>query len=380
MITVAQSAGFEAVYESGEVGLLPGLEVAIQDNDGVVVFGPTGVGIIELSVGGQPTGNYSAELTAPADLGQYSILWSNDGTFNPEAGGATDDLVVVTAAQAAGQLPPVPTDDDSPLYGPCTSWITTDEIDECCNLPATSNPAELVPALEEAAAAASQLLFDLSGRQFSGLCQKTVRPCRTGCTCGWQVLSRGHIVPPASWQWGGDSWYCEGTPCGCDSISTVKLSGYPVREIVQVKIDGAIVDPSEYRLDERRFLVRLNGDLWPSCQNMGVADTEVGSFSVTYTMGQDPPRMGRNAAAQLACEVYKSCANVGDCVLPSAARRITRQGITIDANYFARDPETGAWRTGMPFVDAFLTAVNPHGLRRRPTVWAPGERYARPVT
>src|SRR3546814_8017420 len=35
---------------------------------------------------------------------------------------------------------------------------------------------------------ASQLLYELSGRQFAGTCQKTVRPCNTGCGCNWQVL------------------------------------------------------------------------------------------------------------------------------------------------------------------------------------------------
>jgi hypothetical protein len=32
----------------------------------------------------------------------------------------------------------------------------------------------------------------------------------------------------------------------------------------------------------------------------------------------------------------------------------------------------------MPFVAAFLTAVNPSGLLRKPTFSAPGRRYARP--
>ena len=34
---------------------------------------------------------------------------------------------------------------------------------------------------------------------------------------------------------------------------------------------------------------------------------------------------------------------------------------------------------GLPLVDAFLNSVNPAGLIRRPTFWAPGRRYARPV-
>jgi hypothetical protein len=377
VINVAQSAPFESIYESGESGLLPGLEVAIFDNDGNVVFGPTDAIITENEVGGQPTGVYSAQFAAaPAALGQYTIIWSNDGTFDPNAGAGVEDLIVLTEAQSDAALPAIPSDDDSGLlWGPCTSWVSTDDIAACCTLPEDSNPEELIEILEGNAASASQLLWSLSGRQFSGLCQKRVRPCRVDdCGCEFQVLSRGHIVPPMNWT--GSSWSCEGRACGCSGVSSVLLPGYPVREILEVLVDGDTVSPDDYFLREHRFLVHRDNGRWPSCQNMAVGHDEDGAFSVTYTYGQNVPRAGRDAAGQLACELFKACSNDDECVLPTSARRITRQGITIDATYFTRD-ENGRWVTGMPFVDAFLTAVNPTGLVRRPTFWAPGRRYAR---
>lgn len=375
MINVAQSAAFEAVYESGQAGLVPGLEIAIEDNDGNTVYGPTTAGIAELLVGGQPSGTYAAQVpAAPAATGQYTILWSNDGSFDPQAGGAADDLIVLTAAEAAGSLPAIPGDGEGgALWGPCTSWVTVDEVDDFCELPETSNPIELIPLLERSAASASQFLWAASGRQFSGLCQRTVRPCRTDCVCNWQVLSRGYVVMP---HWLGTTWSCgDLNPCGCEAVSEVKLAGYPVREIVQVLIDGLVIAPSEYELREYRYLIRMNGARWPSCQSMDVVDDSEGAFAVTYTFGQTPPQMGRDAAAQLACEIFKASQDL-ECVLPAGARRITRQGITIDTTYFTRDAD-GTWRTGLPFVDAFLTAANPAGLIRRPTVWAPGRRYSR---
>lgn len=379
MINVAQSAPFEAVYESGETGLVPGLAIAIEDNDGNTVYGPTTAGIAELLIAAQPSGTYSAQVpAAPADLGQYTILWSNDGSFNPDSGGGVDDLVVLTASEASASLPAIPSDDtDGLLWGPCSSWATTDDVADCCSLPESSNPDELVPQLEAEIAAASQFLWGRSGRQFSGLCQRTVRPCRTGCTCNFQVLSRGHVVPQSLWNWGGDSWYCEGTPCGCSPISRVRLAGYPVREIVQVMIDGDVVDPSEYALREYRFLDRMNGGRWPACQSMDVEDDAEGAFAVTYTYGQDPPQMARDAAVALACQMFKACNGDDDCLLPVGARRVTRQGITIDATFFSLDERNGVWRTGIPAVDAFLAAVNPHAIQRTATVWAPGPRYAR---
>lgn len=319
MIEVGPSAAFEAVFESGVTGLLPGLEVAVIDNDGNVILGPTALNVAEQIVDGSPMGVYVWNApAAPASTGVYTVVWSRDGTFVPQSV-SIEDLIVGHAA--TGILPPITVDGEGALWGPCSAWVTTEEIDACCNLPESSNPFELIAALEQSATSASQLLYSLSGRQFSGLCERKVRPCRTGCSCDWQVLSRGHII-----YWGGDSWYCEGSPCGCRSLSRVKLSGYPVREIVEVKIDGVVLAASEYRLDERRYVTRMNGSKWPSCQYLDLVDTEAGTFSITYQYGQTPPQMAKDAAAQLACEIYKACAaanglDVGECVLPTGGGR-----------------------------------------------------------
>lgn len=362
------SAAFEAVLEAAITGLVGSVEVAIIDNDGNVVVGPTALGITENSVGGTPTGVYTAELTAPASSGQYTIVWSRDGSFAPNTVSVEDLTVGVTTG--GGILPPITIDGGGALYGPCTAWVDTSEIAECCQLPESSNPFEIILDLEKAATSASQILYELSGRRFSGVCERTVRPCRTGCSCDWQVLSRGHVI-----NWGMDSWYCEGNPCGCSSLSTIKLSGYPVREVIEVKIDGSVLAASEYVLHERRFLVRTDSGRWPSCQDLSLADTEPGTFSATYQYGQTPPQFAKSAASQLACEVFKSCAGI-ECALPTGTTRVTRQGIEVERAFFARDG-TGVWRTGLSSVDAFLNSINPNGLQRGPTVWAPGRRYAR---
>lgn len=363
------SAAFEAVLEAAITGLVGSVEVAIIDNDGNVVSGPTALGITENSVGGTPTGVYTAELTAPATHGQYTIVWSRDGSFAPNTVSVEDLTVgVITGGDV---LPPIVIDGGGALYGPCTAWVSSEEIAACCTLPESSNPFEVILDLEKAATSASQLLYELSGRQFMGACERKVRPCRTGCGCGWQVLSRGHVIG-----WEGDSWYCDSNPCGCSSLSRIKLAGYPVRSITEVKIDGVLIDPSQYRLDERRYLTAMNGSRWPSCQNLDLDDTESGTFSITYEYGQTPPLFAKDAAGQLACEIFKSCAGL-ECALPVGTTRVTRQGITIERTFFQRDIATGLWRTGMSAVDGFLNAINPHGLQRRPTIWAPGPRYAR---
>lgn len=369
MIYVGASNPFEAVLEAGITGLVGTLAVEIVDNDGNIVFGPTTANIAEEATTGVYMWNNAA---APATLGQYTIIWSTDGTFD-EGSVAAEDLVIVTAT--AGPLPPIPPPEGGGLsFGPCSAWITGDDVAACCGIEVSSGAM-----FDDAADQASQLLFELSGRQFAGLCSRTVRPACDDCNCGYQVLSRGYVIGP--WDYGYPLMLCDSCMIAC-SPSRVKLAGYPVREITTVKIDGDTVDPSLYTLWNNRYLTRLDSHHWPWSQNLTLPDTDDNTFSIEYTYGQSPPLMGAAAAAQLACELYRSCVSAtgGECALPLGVTRLVRQGVTIDKLAFIswtfRDHR---WQTGLPTVDAFLSTYNPNGIQRRPTLWAPGKRqYAQP--
>lgn len=259
------------------------------------------------------------------------------------------------------------------MAGPCTPWITGDDVADCCNVE-TSSPALFDVVAEQA----SDLLFNLSGRIYAGECgPRTVRPSCDSCYCGYQVLSRGYVIGP--WDWGYPLALCDSCLVSC-APSTIKLAGDPIREVSEVKIDGDVVPDDEYALVNGRFLQRLWDERWPIAQDLTLPDTEDHTFSITYTYGQDPPALGRAAAAQLACEIYKEC-NGDGCALPKGTTRLTRQGVTIDKLAFtAWTFREGRWATGLPLVDAFLSGANPAGLQRRPVVWAPGGRtnYAQP--
>lgn len=356
MYYVEQNATFEALVEVGVSGLAGSLEIAIHDGQSNVIFGPTSAGIAELEVAGQPTGWYSVTLTAPATLGQYGIIWSTDGTFDPETS-ATDELTVI--AEGAGSLSPLPPlGDDGSALGPCSAWTTSEEVAECCSVEVGSDFA----LFDEVVNAATRALWEFSARQFSGTCTKTVYPrCASQSVCSYQVLSRGHIVWPTI-----ELGLVGAFLCGCHRDS-VLLSGYPVKEILEVVIDGATFDLGSYELRNYRYLVRTDGSDWP---------TEEG-WSVRYTYGQVPPEIGQMAARELACEMYKECRNgADDCLLPSGIIRIQRQGITIERNAFtAWGRQLGIWRTGLPLVDIFLNAYNPAGLRSRPRMMTPGRRH-----
>jgi hypothetical protein len=371
--TVSPAATFEASYGAGTAGLVGTVEVAIMDQDGATVFGPTSAGIIENIVDGVPTGVYTAELTAPVPLGQYGVIWSNDGLWDAVNVSPADQLIVTIGGPATPILPDGP---GANLDGPCSLWATEDDIAACCTVEGTD-----LSILTQYAVAASQVMYAISGKRYAGLCGPvTARPCRTGCGCWpFQRLSSGYNSHELT-IWTGSVWGLSGpgwsSTCGCGCVPEVVLSGVPVAEIGEVKINGSVVDPTTYELRDYRKLVRTDGGFWPSCQNIALPDTEAGTWSVTYTYGEGPPVVGQLAAAALACEMYTACSDgAGECQLPSQATRIIRQGITIE-NLQPLAMMLVGGSTGIVAIDAFIASLGP--LVRRPAFLVPGQqRYAR---
>lgn len=379
------SAAFESVFYAREAGLVGTVAYKILDNDGAEFAAATTAGIIEIA-----PGVYRAEPTAPGTEGQWSVVWSKDGTFGALTLGI-DSLETYdpgVAAPTVGDVVPMTEDSFGLGVGPCQSWTTAEAVAECCD-GADSD----VSIFDDSIVAASELLYALSANRFSGECgPKRVRPCGIS-SCFWP---RDLAV-----EWTGTSWALastmtadmpdRATGCGCSPLGFVPLAGW-AREILEVTIDGAVVDPATYRLDEHRRLVRTyeNGEraFWPSCQDVAADYTEDGTFSVLYSYGLSVPASGQLAARELACAIYQSCgtgaANSADCVLPNNVVKVVRQGITLELKAFTGwgyDGTKRQWATGLPLVDAFLNAFNPRGRRKRRTaVFSPDlPRYPRPL-
>lgn len=250
--------------------------------------------------------------------------------------------------------------------GPCAAW---DPI-WCCTLSAGA-----LAATGLALDAATEVLYHLSGQRF-GLCTFTLRPCRHECAAdgGWPGFG-------GWWEWGAVPYprpllfdgvwsnvtcgVC-GDRCSCTGLSEAWLPG-PIGTIIQVKLDGTVlVSGSDYRVDDFRKLIRLGGGVWPVCQDMNLADTEVGTWSVTLTIGETVPVIGRYAVGELACEIARGCAGE-TCVLPANATQITRQGISIDFPTFSELLANGS--LGLRWSDLFVATYNPQRLRARPRVF-----------
>lgn len=132
----------------------------------------------------------------------------------------------------------------------------------CCTAltPGPEAPPERLALIEQVMRLANEILHAFSGRQF-GLCPVTYRPCRDDCAresrIVWDYTPGGGLVEP---RLDGGKWFnnicgtCV-TDCSCTEVCEVTLPG-PVESVVSVTIDGQVLDPGEYRLDNHRKLVR----------------------------------------------------------------------------------------------------------------------------
>lgn len=209
---------------------------------------------------------------------------------------------------------------------------------------------------------ATSRLWNWTGRVF-GLCELTIRPCKRRCPESETTYAGATGVPGTPGPWrpvliDGD-WInlrcgrC-GDVCSCTTVSSIRLPG-PVDSIVSVVVDGATVDPSAYRVDNRSQLVRQDGSSWPDCQDLSKPAGEVGTWSVTYKRGVPVPKGGQVAAAMLACEMAKAIVAPKDCQLPRRViQSVTREGITLGFDLF-EDIEKG--KTGIWMVDDWVASV-----------------------
>jgi hypothetical protein len=236
--------------------------------------------------------------------------------------------------------------------GGCPGWTGLDEV-----------------VRTRASDVATEVVWMLSGRRF-GLSTLTVRPCRRTCTDGydfWLLLPALPALPYGSLAvpWCG----CPNPACSCTRhLCEVGLAG-PVHDITEVRVDGQVVQAASYVVHDHRWLVRVDGDCWPECQDLTAADDQPGAFVVTYRRGVPVSAGGQWAAGQMACEIAKAMTNDNTCRLPRRVQSLVRQGVQqtfVDPAQLAKDG-----MTGLPEVDQWLRAVNPGKLPRDSLVWSP---------
>lgn len=222
-----------------------------------------------------------------------------------------------------------------------------------------------------------------------GTCPITIRPCPKPprCGCGWNPYIRSEGMgdnafilaeyPSASAigsftpnDWNG-TWY---NSCGhgsCGAVSEIDIPG-PVGYIESLRVDGVDLNlwNGDWRLDNGHLLV------WqgegpspiPETQDLSKPDSEVGTWSLTYSRSYPVLEDGRIAVAYLAMEFARACKPKGKCDLPRGVVSVVRNGVsfTIAAGLFPNG------LTNIEIVDAYILKWAPAGSpTRSATVFDP---------
>lgn len=210
---------------------------------------------------------------------------------------------------------------------------------------------------------ASRTMERLTGHRV-GVCPVTIRPCRVHT--GNCEFDAGSLTGVGVVNWAGQ-WTNQGCSRGCAYRCELPLPA-PVGRVDQVKVNGLVLDPGEYRVDDG-YLLTWTGDgecPFPFGQNIAAPDDQPGTMSVTYVNAHLPGPDGVAAAAVLALEYALACSG-RKCRLPDGVTTIVRQGIsmTLTPGSF---PDG---KTGIREVDAYLGVWNPYGLLTASQVWSP---------
>ena len=253
-------------------------------------------------------------------------------------------------------------------------------------IPSTINLPPNETAWNELTNADQELFAALAWSQWQALlghslsiCPTEVRPCAPGFyESVWKTSPEtGHsqFVPTLI----GGAWLnlcsCSSGACGCGNAIAVTLPG-PVGRIDEVRIDGVVLEPTAYRVDNASVLVRQDGERWPAGQDFSRPAGEPETWSVRYFRGNAPDELDDWAAGILALEFAKSYTGKGKCRLPANVQNITRNGVQMELrnNLFLDGT------TGIREIDMLISQRNPHQLTQPSRVKSPDSMRARTTT
>lgn len=228
---------------------------------------------------------------------------------------------------------------------------------------------------EEFEAMAANLLWAWTNRIY-GIRTELIRPSRVRTPYRTSLFAG--MGPAAAFDalsgtpgWGWLPYYSDGEwlpvlcgECGlasCEEHSdprAIWLPG-PVDAVLEVKVDGIVLDAADYRLDYGHTLVRQDRQTWPLTQDLYAAPDSAGTWSISFQRGVPVPPGGQNAAGLLAIELYKASVQDATCGLPSRVQSITRQGVSMEIvqqTFVRANSEQETW-TGIFTIDSWISSV-----------------------
>lgn len=179
---------------------------------------------------------------------------------------------------------------------------------------------------------ASDFLYVASGGRVHGICERTVWPLASR-SCGPDRFDRTF----------GTGWIVD---------DAIPLAG-PNTTILEIKIDGAVINASEYGLYSGNILFRRDA-AWPTSNDVTKLSTETGTFTIKFTFGEAVGTITKMATVELVCLMMKD---------PSALSRV--RGVTsanVQGVSVSLEASAEAEALGIPAVGRFLDRFSPRGL------------------
>lgn len=197
------------------------------------------------------------------------------------------------------------------------------------DLPASGDCIEnaSLSAVEEAVAEANYIIYRMSGGRVFGIRAATVRPAvRSGLST-------------------------------CQELSFVRLAE-PMRRVLWVMLDGALLPPTAYRVVDRNKLIRTDGQNWPAWQDLTKDLSEPKTFAVRYEFGTPVDAVTKRAAIDTAVELLKLAQpDPGQRRMPANVTSTRASGVSLamqDRNQLIR--ELGSY---LESVNRFMALHNP---------------------
>jgi hypothetical protein len=242
----------------------------------------------------------------------------------------------------------------------CSDWITDEQLTDGCAACDTDLTHIGETDRQYAITLASQVLFELTGRRWPGLCTVTnERPCGThpaGC--------------------------CD----RCD-LNAFRLSNGPVdASSIEIVVDGEVVPDDEFSLIRGRTVIGMTNPItgftrwWRCCQRLDLPITEDNTMAVSYQYGNLPPEGSVLPTIFLARDYALACGSGGACAacsIPEQVQNMVRQGLS----FSMPDPRTLLTDgfTGVGITDSWLASLRFGAKARRATASRPSVRQAQRV-
>lgn len=193
---------------------------------------------------------------------------------------------------------------------------------------------------------ASDIIYVLTGGQITGVCTKTVRPV---ANCDLPCFSPRR----RDMDYGMDRYALYG------GLIPVSLRG-PNTQIMQVKLDGEVMNPMNYAVVNGRHLIRRDDKRWPLGNDLTEDDDQEGTWSITFRFGREPDLLTVQATLELACELAKADQGRSN-VFPPGVIAASVQGASVvvqDAVDQAANGQPGD--ASFPTVARLLAIYPPH--------------------